>query len=83
MTIKNLKKDASDVKVEVFRNKENSTTMYELFTTERTSLTKDGDSFVFNNFPISEKAKKLKVVITWKEDGSNRKYQETFVFKQE
>ncbi|WP_394542852.1 hypothetical protein [Priestia aryabhattai] len=84
LTIQNTKNDASDVKVELFRDEENTTTKYGIVKTDRETLSKnDEHPFHFANFPLAEKAKELEVVITWKEKGSDRNYQERFTFSQD
>ncbi|AWD67328.1 MULTISPECIES: hypothetical protein [Priestia] len=84
LTIQNTKNDATDVKVELFRDEENTTTKYGIVNTERETLSKNAEyPFQFANFPLSEKAKELEVVITWKEKGSDRNYQERFTFSQD
>lgn len=84
MTIKNNKNDASDVRIELFRDEENTTTKYGIVNSERETLNRDDkEPFYFANFPLSEKAKELEVVITWKEKGSDRNYQERFTFSQD
>ncbi|TPF16798.1 MULTISPECIES: hypothetical protein [Priestia] len=83
MAIKSIKNDASDVRIELFRDEENSTSKYGIVHSERETLNRDDkEPFYFANFPLSEKAKKLEVVITWKEKGSDRNYQERFTFSQ-
>ncbi|MGW5891907.1 hypothetical protein [Priestia megaterium] len=83
LTIQNTKNDATDVKVELFRDEDNTTTKYGIVNTDRETLSKnDEHPFHFANFPLSEKAKELEVVITWKEKGSDRNYQERFTFTQ-
>ncbi|MED5245850.1 hypothetical protein [Priestia sp. LL-8] len=83
MAIKIIKNDASDVRIELFRDEENSTSKYGIVHSERETLNRDDkEAFYFANFPLSEKAKKLEVVITWKEKGSDRNYQERFTFSQ-
>ena len=72
------------MKVELFRDEENTTTKYGIVNTERETLSKNAEyPFQFANFPLSEKAKELEVVITWKEKGSDRNYQERFTFSQD
>ncbi|WP_243494989.1 hypothetical protein [Priestia aryabhattai] len=84
MAIKSIKNDASDVRIELFRDEENSTSKYGIVHSERETLNRDDkEPFYFANFPLSEKAKKLEVVITWKEKGSDRSYQERFTFSQD
>ncbi|MET1123296.1 hypothetical protein P5618_029560 (plasmid) [Priestia megaterium] len=83
ITIKNTKNDVSDVRVELFRDEENSNIKYGIVNLEKETLNRnDKDPFCFANFPLSEKAKELEVVITWKEKGSDRNYQERFTFNQ-
>jgi len=83
MAIKNTKNDASDVRIELFRDEENSNIKYGIVNSEGETLNRDDkDPFYFANFPLSEKAKELEVVITWKEKGSDRNYQERFIFNQ-
>ncbi|WP_243549733.1 hypothetical protein [Priestia megaterium] len=83
LAIKSIKNDASDVRIELFRDEENSTSKYGIVHSERETLNRDDkEPFYFANFPLSEKAKKLEVVITWKEKGSDRNYQERFTFSQ-
>ncbi|TCN04353.1 hypothetical protein EV581_12218 [Bacillus sp. BK006] len=83
MAIKNTKNDVSDVRIELFRDEENSNVKYEVVNSERETLNRDDkEPFYFANFPLSEKAKELEVVITWKEKGSDRNYQERFTFSQ-
>ncbi|HWO98441.1 MAG TPA: hypothetical protein VNM45_19335 [Bacillus sp. (in: firmicutes)] len=79
IAVKSIGKDVKNVRIEVFRDEPNSTTKYELFTAENLELLKDGEPFLFSNFPLSENAKKLEITITWTE-GSARKLKETFVF---
>ncbi|WP_141432464.1 hypothetical protein [Bacillus sp. 03113] len=84
MDIKNIgDKNVNLVRIEAYRDEPNIKTEYELFTTESNRLLTP--SFHHNNFPLSTKATKLKVVVTWtKEDRKNsqRKYQEEFIFNQ-
>ncbi|MED3971689.1 hypothetical protein P4658_28995 [Priestia megaterium] len=83
MAIKNTKNNASDVRIELFRDEENSNIKYGIVNSERETLNRDDkEPFYFANFPLSEKAKELEVVITWKEEGSDRNYQERFTFNQ-
>jgi hypothetical protein len=83
MDIKNVgDKDVNIVRVEAYRNEPNSTTEYELFTSNGLSQ----DSFHHMNFPLYINATKLNVIVTWtkKSDTSKhqRKYREQFVFEQ-
>jgi len=43
---------------------------------------KDGQPLHVSNFGLSEEATDLNIVITWKEKGEEREYQETFIFHQ-
>jgi len=43
---------------------------------------KDGHPLHVSNFGLSEEATDLNIVITWKEKGEEREYQETFIFHQ-
>lgn len=75
-----------NVRVEAFRNEPGSKTMYELFTSEdKKVLTCYKCQYSHQNFPISVKAKVLKVDITWEKGIENdqvRHFKETFVFEQ-
>ena len=84
LNVKNVGKDVHDVKVQLFRNESNSNTKYGLLPTmESPELSqKDGHPLHVSNFGLSEKATDLNIVITWKEKGEEREYQETFTFHQ-
>ncbi|MEM5003992.1 hypothetical protein WKH54_02945 [Priestia megaterium] len=84
LDVENIGKDVRDVKVQLFRNEANSITKYGLLpTTEPPQLSqKGGHPYRISNFGLSEKATDLNIVITWKEQGAERLYQETFTFHQ-
>lgn len=84
LNVKNIGKDVRDVKVQLFRNEAKSVTKYGLLTTmEEPQLSqKGGHPLHVSNFGISEDATDLNIVITWKEQGEEREYQETFTFHQ-
>ncbi|QSX23392.1 hypothetical protein [Priestia megaterium] len=84
LNVKNVGKDVHDVKVQLFRNEPNSNTKYGLLPTmESPQLNqKGGHPLHVSNFGISEEATDLNIVITWKEQGEERIYQETFTFHQ-
>jgi len=84
LNVKNVGEDVRDVKVQLFRNEANSITKYGLLPTmEPPQLSqKGGHPLHVSNFGLAEKATDLNVVITWKEQGEEREYQETFTFHQ-
>ncbi|MCM3099886.1 hypothetical protein [Priestia megaterium] len=84
LNVKNVGEDVRDVKVQLFRNEANSITKYGLLPTmEPPQLSqKGGHPLHVSNFGLAEKATNLNVVITWKEQGEEREYQETFTFYQ-
>ncbi|MES5265342.1 hypothetical protein [Priestia megaterium] len=84
LNVKNVGKDVHEVKVQLFRNEPNSNTKYGLLPTmESPELSqKDGHPLHVSNFGLSEEATDLNIVITWKEKGEEREYQETFTFHQ-
>ncbi|MCR8930036.1 hypothetical protein NLI92_005562 [Priestia megaterium] len=84
LNMKNVGKDVHDVKVQLFRNESNLNTKYGLLPTmESPELSqKDGHPLHVSNFGLSEEATDLNIVITWKEKGAEREYQETFTFHQ-
>ncbi|MGI8382566.1 hypothetical protein ACR0S4_28780 [Priestia megaterium] len=84
LNVKNVGEDVHDVQVQLFRNEANSITKYGLLPTmEPPQLSqKDGHPLHVSNFGLAEKATDLNVVITWKEQGEEREYQETFTFHQ-
>lgn len=83
--IRNGDEDIKILRVEAYRDEPNSLTDFELFTVNY-EKEKDMDlqpSFHHQNFPISAKAKNLKVIITWKKPSdSSRLFKEEFVFHQ-
>jgi len=84
LNLRNISKDARDVKVQLFRNEPNSFTRYGLLPTiepSHLSRTKEVTLHI-SNFGLSEKATELTVLVTWKEKNHNRDYQETFTFQQ-
>ncbi|KRE07821.1 hypothetical protein ASE46_23565 [Bacillus sp. Root239] len=84
LNVKNVGEDVRDVKVQLFRNEANSITKYGLLPTiEPPQLSqKGGHPLHVSNFGLAEKSTDLNVVITWKEQGEEREYQETFTFHQ-
>ncbi|MEK4721271.1 hypothetical protein NST66_27605 [Priestia sp. FSL W8-0524] len=84
LNVKNVGKEVHDVKVQLFRNELNSNTKFGLLPTiEPPQLNqKGGHPLHVSNFGLSEKATDLNIVITWKEKGEGREYQETFTFHQ-
>lgn len=84
LDVKNIGKNVHDVKIQLFRNEANSITKYGLLPTiEPPQLSqKGGHPLHVSNFGLAEKATDLNVVITWKEQGEERQYQETFTFHQ-
>jgi hypothetical protein len=80
--IKNIGQEVDIVSLQLFRDDSNSNRKSALFgpSTFRLKLDKERD-FSINAFPISAQAKELEVVVTWKENGTNRELKETFVFK--
>ncbi|USK57843.1 hypothetical protein LIS82_26865 (plasmid) [Cytobacillus solani] len=72
------------VRIEVYRDHPNSATEYELFTVDYEGEKPLKPALEHLNFPLYTKASKLKVIVTWSEknDQTERKYKEQFVFKQ-
>lgn len=80
MTNKNIK----NVHIEAFRNEPNTNTMFELFTVTGKNHPKHYGTIVHRHiFPVSANSNNIEVTITWSEKGLNKKYRETFVFRQE
>jgi len=78
-------RNINNVRIEAFRDEPNSKTYYELFTNEGDILVKEGSSYHHSNFPISVKAKILKIDITWEKtinENQRRHFKETFIFHQ-
>ncbi|USK56363.1 hypothetical protein LIS82_07795 [Cytobacillus solani] len=86
MVINNIsnKDNVELVRIEVYRNHPNSTTEYELFTVDYEGNKPLKPAFEHHNFPLYTNASKLKVFVTWaeKDDKTDRKYKEQFVFQQ-
>ncbi|MED4003725.1 hypothetical protein [Priestia aryabhattai] len=84
LDVKNIGENVRDVKVQLFRNEANSIRKYGLLPTiEPPQLSqKGGHSLHVSNFGLAETATDLNIVITWKEQGEERQYQETFTFHQ-
>ncbi|MGW9018912.1 hypothetical protein [Priestia megaterium] len=84
LNVKNVGKEVHNVKVQLFRNELNSNTKFGLLPTmEPPQLNqKGGHPLHVSNFGLSEEATDLNIVITWKEKGEEREYQETFTFHQ-
>ncbi|AOY16656.1 hypothetical protein BGI23_15915 [Bacillus sp. ABP14] len=92
--VQDIGKDAYHVTVEVFRNEPHSRTKYELFTSKKDHVLSKEIAFNHANFPISVQSNELEVIITWQEKPSKvlengqkdceaeRKYKQTFIFKQ-
>lgn len=92
--VKDIGKDAYNVTVEMFRNEPKSQTKYELFTFKKDHVFSKEIAFNHANFPISVQSNELEVIVTWQEKPSRtlengqkdctaeRKYKQTFVFKQ-
>lgn len=92
-SVKNLgKSEVYNVQVEVFRNEPNTKTKYELFSLKESRLAGGKTGFEHANFPVSTKADKVDVIITWQEHPfrsmrngqkvESRKFKEHFVFKE-
>ena len=92
-SVKNLgKSEVYNVQVEVFRNEPNTKTKYELFSLKESRLAGGKTGFEHANFPVSTKADKIDVIITWQEHPflsmrngqkfESRKFKEHFVFKE-
>ncbi|OOR19782.1 MULTISPECIES: hypothetical protein [Bacillus cereus group] len=91
-SVKNLgKSEVYNVQVEVFRNEPHTKTKYELFSLKESRLAGGKTGFEHANFPVSTKADKIDVIITWQEHPflsmrngqkfESRKFKEHFVFK--
>ncbi|CAH2462293.1 MULTISPECIES: hypothetical protein [Bacillus cereus group] len=91
--VKNLgKSEVYNVQVEVFRNEPHTKTKYELFSLKESRLAGEKTGFEHANFPVSTKADKIDVIITWQEHPflsmrngqkfESRKFKEHFVFKE-
>jgi len=83
--VSNIGHDVDFVKVQAFRDEPNSKTKFALFSENNPTsvmIEKKGQEFNFSNFPLSIKAKELEIVVTWKEEGSDRELKESFLFKQ-
>jgi hypothetical protein len=78
------KEEIKIVNIEAYRNEPRTSTEFELFTVKDIRLQQP--LFHHSNFPISTKATKLTVILTWskKSDTSTfpRTYKEQFVFNQ-
>lgn len=92
-SVKNLgKSEVYNVQVEVFRNEPHTKTKYELFSLKESRLSGGKTGFEHANFPVSTKADKIDVIITWQEHPflsmrngqkfESRKFKEHFVFKE-
>ncbi len=92
-SVKNLgKSEVYNVQVEVFRNEPHTKTKYELFSLKESRLAGGKTGFEHANFPVSTKADKIDVIITWQEHPflsmrngqkfESRKFKEHFVFKE-
>jgi hypothetical protein len=86
MDIKSIgKEDVNLVRIEAYRDEPNSSPEFELFTIDP-GMKSLQPNFHHANFPLSVKASKLKVVITWTKKSDNgkypRKYREQFLFEQ-
>ncbi|EJV62736.1 hypothetical protein [Bacillus cereus] len=92
-SVKNLgKSEVYNVQVEVFRNEPHTKTKYELFSLKESRLAGGKTGFEHANFPVSTKADKIEVIITWQEHPflsmrngqkfESRKFKEHFVFKE-
>ncbi|QWG44807.1 hypothetical protein EXW31_11130 [Bacillus mycoides] len=92
-SVKNLgKSEVYNVQVEVFRNEPHTKTKYELFSLKESRLAGGKTGFEHANFPVSTKADKVDVIITWQEHPflsmrngqkfESRKFKEHFVFKE-
>ncbi|EOP70461.1 MULTISPECIES: hypothetical protein [Bacillus] len=92
-SVKNLgKSEVYNVQVEVFRNEPHTKTKYELFSLKESRLAGEKTGFEHANFPVSTKADKIDVIITWQEHPflsmrngqkfESRKFKEHFVFKE-
>ncbi|PFD97156.1 hypothetical protein COE15_24910 [Bacillus cereus] len=86
------KTEVYNVRVEVFRNEPKTETKYELFSLKEARLASGKTGFEHANFPVSVKADKVDVMITWQEHPfrtmrsgqkvEGRKFKEHFVFKE-
>ncbi|EJQ43843.1 hypothetical protein IEE_03074 [Bacillus cereus BAG5X1-1] len=92
-SVRNLgKSEVYNVQVEVFRNEPHTKTKYELFSLKESRLAGGKTGFEHANFPVSTKADKIDVIITWQEHPflsmrngqkfESRKFKEHFVFKE-
>ena len=86
MVINNIsnKDNVELVRIEVYRDHPKLSKEYELFTTNYDEKNLLEPTLHHHNFPLYTKATKLKVIVTWteKNDQSDRRYKEQFVFKQ-
>jgi hypothetical protein len=75
-------KDIKDLRIEAVRDEPEKNTMSRLWEVEGKLLLGGGTPFHFDSFPISVKARKLEVIITWSYEGDSHFYQERFIFNQ-
>jgi hypothetical protein len=89
--IKNIGAKVFDPSFTVYRDEPNTRTMYYLTSSKKLGASQD--FFHHQNLPVSNKAKTLEIIVTWKDKPyelskngqkySARKFKQTFVFKQE